>query len=251
MSGRASRLSPGEVLESREKECFNFLRQIPPASKYVLIGGYAVSSFQFPRYSVDLDFVLEDAELPRFRKMAEASGFKFKNEKVFGDKYNGRYVTYAKNIGVVVTLDFMVNLVVSRQTSFAYPYNYVHQNSEVRLVRGRSLDAKAEARVADREMLLALKTNAMRQQDMRDILALCYGNVDYAKAGRHLRNCPRDPILKNLESLTKFLSTPDPQGSRSVFGMSARLQSRSLDNCSRLIAAIRKAVQPDENHVRQ
>jgi hypothetical protein len=251
MSSRANRPSPGEVLENREKECFNFLRQIPRGSKYVLIGGYAVSSFQFPRYSVDLDFVLEDAELLRFRRMAEASGFKLKSEKLLGDKHNGRYVTYVKNIGVVVTLDFMVNLVVSRQTSFAYPYSYIKENSEVRLVRGRSLDAKAEARVADREMLLALKANAMRQQDMRDILALCYGKVDYAKAASHLRNCPRDSMLKNLESLTKFLSTSDPQGFRSIFGISAPLQRRSLDNCSRLIAAIRKAVQPDENHIRQ
>ncbi len=244
MSGKTGGLSPREVLESREEECFRFLREIPAGSKYVLIGGYAVSSFQFPRFSVDLDLVVEEEGVSGFRRLAERSGFKFKQENLLKDNYAGRYVAYVKGIGVIVSLDLMVNSVVSRETGFAYPFGYVYRNSEIREVRGRGLDARARARVADREMLLALKANAMRQQDMRDILALCYEKPDQAKVVSHLRKCPAEPILKNLELLETFLSSRDPHGFKSVFGISEAPPKQSLDNSVKLIAAIRKAVHP-------
>ncbi|MDG6217826.1 MAG: hypothetical protein QCI00_00095 [Candidatus Thermoplasmatota archaeon] len=53
----------------REKECFDFLNQIPKQNKYVVIGGYAVTSFGFPRFSVDLDITTPENELPFLKKL--------------------------------------------------------------------------------------------------------------------------------------------------------------------------------------
>ena len=71
-----------EQLENRERECFQFLQEIPMERRYVLIGGYAVSSFQFPRYSVDLDIVIPQRELRFFQGLARRKRFKF-NDALF------------------------------------------------------------------------------------------------------------------------------------------------------------------------
>ena len=48
---------------NREKECFTFLKLIPKEKQYVIIGGYAVTSFGFSRFSVDLDITIPESEL--------------------------------------------------------------------------------------------------------------------------------------------------------------------------------------------
>ena len=62
----------------REKECFNFLNQIPKQKRYVLIGGYAVTSFGFPRFSVDLDITLPEDEITFFKKLLSENDFNLK-----------------------------------------------------------------------------------------------------------------------------------------------------------------------------
>ena len=59
----------------REKVCFDFLNQIPKDRKYVVIGGYAIASFGFPRFSVDLDITIPEAELSFFKKLIIDNGF--------------------------------------------------------------------------------------------------------------------------------------------------------------------------------
>ena len=43
----------------REKEIFETLKKIKD-SEFVLIGGYAVTSYTLPRFSVDCDIVVDD-----------------------------------------------------------------------------------------------------------------------------------------------------------------------------------------------
>ena len=56
-------------LSIREKECFDFLKFLKKEMDYVVIGGYAVSSFGFPRFSVDLDIVIPEDEVSFFQKL--------------------------------------------------------------------------------------------------------------------------------------------------------------------------------------
>ncbi len=236
------RLSIGQKLEAREKECFQFLNELPLTRRYVLIGGYAVSSYQFPRYSVDLDIVLPLGELSFFRRFAERLGFKLEGEHDVEQTYRGRSVVYGKQVGVRVGLDLLVNSVYSRQTRFAYPFPYLFENSEVREIRGRGLEAKARARVASREMLLALKANSMRDQDMRDILALCFQEPLLADVAAHLEKCPREKISENLERLDVYLSALDPRSFQGIFGTSEMVLKRSVVNCRKLLVEVRRSL---------
>lgn len=53
-------------IKERENICFDLLRKLP--QKLVLIGGYAASSFDFPRFSVDLDLVIRPRDVREFSK---------------------------------------------------------------------------------------------------------------------------------------------------------------------------------------
>ena len=64
-----------EKLFAREKECFEFLQAIPLNKKFVLIGGYAVSGYGFPRLSVDMDFVISQKDLKFFENLLKEQDF--------------------------------------------------------------------------------------------------------------------------------------------------------------------------------
>lgn len=87
----------------------------------------------------------------------------------------------------------------------AYSFDYVWKNSEIRRITGFGIRDWIDGRVADREMLVALKVNSMRMADQRDIIALCSGDVDTAKTVTHLRRAPREKILFHIQRLMDFL----------------------------------------------
>ena len=120
--------------------------------------------------------------------------------------YKGRFVCFRKMVeSLPVSVDLLVGMVQCRQTDAAYSFDYVWKNSEIRVVTGFGVKASAEARVADREMLIALKINSMRMADQRDIIALCGGTVDTEKVANHLPRGPRDKIGEHIGRLLSFL----------------------------------------------
>jgi hypothetical protein len=193
-------------LEEREMACLRVIGELP-TDDYVLIGGYAASSFDFPRFSVDLDIVIRAAKEKSFTVIFEKQGFKpiVSKAQPLRDLYGGKFKRLERD-DVKASVDLLVNSVISRQTKASYAFAYVFRHSELREVSGFSSSVKAKARAANREMLVALKTNSMRLADKRDIVALCNGEVDAGMVARHLRQCPQSIILKNIDS---FLETLD------------------------------------------
>lgn len=214
-------------IEEREEVCFEFLKNLP-IDKYVLIGGYATSAFEFPRFSVDLDIVIRKEDLDSFTSLLKGEGFKQTISKELDQLYEGEFIRFEKRIdGLAVNVDLLVNMVQSRQTGTAYSFDYLFRNSEVREVAGSALDMRVRARVADREMLIALKANSMRLADQRDIIALCNGEVDVGKLIEHLSRCPRDVIKANIIRLLETLRDPKSKDSiKGVFSLSDEVYGR-------------------------
>jgi len=77
----------------REKECFDFLNRIPKQKRYAIIGGYAVTSFGFPRFSVDLDITIPENELRFFKQLLSENDFILKTTKE-DLSYSGRFERY-------------------------------------------------------------------------------------------------------------------------------------------------------------
>jgi len=200
-------------IEERERVCLELLGKLP--NSYVLIGGYAVSAFEFPRFSVDLDVVIPEKDFEQFSGTLETQGFsKVKEADDFALKYKGSFVCFRKMVeSLSVSVDLLVGMVQCRQTDAAYSFDYMWKNSEIRMVTGFGVKASAEARVADREMLIALKINSIRMADQRDIIGLCGGTVDTEKVANHLTRAPMDKIREQIGRLLSFLQDPKSRDS--------------------------------------
>ena len=227
----------------REQSCLELLRKLP--QKFVLVGGYATSSFEFPRFSVDLDLVIQEKDLQEFKKALWNEGFcQTTDAKEFTASYKGRFMRFEKKIGgLPVSVDLLVNAIQARQTGAAYPFGYLRKNSETRRVIGSGTKDAVEARVADREMLIALKINSMRATDQRDIIALCSGKTDTQKIAVHLKAAPKEKVARNLDIILATLQGPSAKDSiKGVFGIPDRVYERMIEKAKKDILYIRKVL---------
>ena len=223
-------------LSDREKECFTFLKLIPKQKKYVIIGGYAVSSYGFPRFSVDLDITIPEHELPFFKNLISDNGYTFTIGKE-DLTYSGKFERYEKNL---VSIDLLINGVQSRQTVYHYPFQYIFQNSHIRETSGWHPTNKAKVRIAKKELLIALKIHSMRLVDKRDIIMLCYKQPDIQKICNHLKNNPKEKIITHINELLTVLNDKKLKDSlKGVFSIDDKPYNRTIENCKHIMTDVK------------
>jgi hypothetical protein len=225
---------------ARERTCFDLLKGIPFKSKFIVIGGFAVSAYEFPRLSVDLDIVIPEVELKSFRRSIKELGFVFGKERSdFDDTYDGKYERYIKVDKLPVSVDLLINSVQARQTNYSYSFQYLFKHSEIREIRGWHPEARVAVRVPKKEMLIALKVNSMRMADQRDIIMLCYEKPDVDMIVGHLKNCPKDLIVGNLNKLLELVRSQGHDNSiKGVFSLSDDVLKRAVRSCEKVIREV-------------
>jgi len=224
------------VFSDREKECFTFLKLIPNKKKYVIIGGYAVSSFGFPRFSVDLDITILENEHTFFKKLISDSGYEFKIGKE-DLTYLGKFERYKKGF---VSIDLLINGVQSRQTGYHYPFDYIFKNSQIREISGWDQTNKVKVRTAKKEMLIALKIHSMRTADIRDIIMLCYEKPSIQSIIDHLKNSPKEKIIEHINKLLASLNDINLRDSlKGVFSIDDKLFKKSIENCKQIMTDVK------------
>jgi len=136
-------------------------------------------------------------------------------------------------------VELLVGMLQIRQTDAAYSFDYIWKNSEIRTVTGFGVKVLAEARVADREMLMALKINSMRMADQRDIIALCSRNVDIGKVAKRLRRAPEKKIREHIRGLLSFLENQKNRDSlKGVFVLSDSVLDNILNRARETLEEI-------------
>jgi hypothetical protein len=217
---------------AREKICFDVLNLLEKNESYVVIGGYAVSSYGFPRFSIDLDFVIQETNLSFFHQLMTQEGFSKSKEK--SDlAYSDKFERYEQDL---VSIDLLINTVESRQTGYSYPFSYVYSNSEIRQVSGWDPLHKARVKVATREMLIALKIHSLRDADKRDIIMLCYQMPDMSALVKHLRNGPKIILLEHIRELKSVLDDQHLKDSlKGVYSIDDRVFKKTIKNCQRVL----------------
>lgn len=213
---------------SREKECFDFLNQLSKERKYVVVGGYAVTSFGFPRFSIDLDITIPEDELSFFKKLLSGNDFVLTTTK--DDLiYSGRFERYEKGL---LSIDLLINGVASRQTGYLYPFKYIYNNSQLRETIGWNPTNKAKVKIAKKEMLIALKIHSMRMADKRDIIMLCYEKPDIQVIFNHLENSPKEKINEHITDLLALISDNKIKDSlKGVYSVNDKIYERAIKNC--------------------
>jgi hypothetical protein len=225
---------------AREKICFDVLGLLEKNESYVVIGGYAVSSYGFPRFSIDLDFVIPETNLSFFHQLMSQEGFSKSKEK--SDlAYSGKFERYEKDL---VSIDLLINTVESRQTGYAYPFSYVYTNSEIRQVSGWDPFHKARVKVATREMLIALKIHSLRDADKRDVIMLCYQIPDVSALVKHLRNGPKNILLEHIRELKSVLDNQHLKDSlKGVYSVDDRVFEKTVKNCHHVLEELLSQLQ--------
>ena len=224
----------------REAECFHFLNLLSQQKNYAVIGGYAVSSFGFPRFSVDLDIVIPEGETAPIKRLISEVGFVLSKEKQ-DLAYSGSFERYKKGL---VSIDLLINAVQSRQTNYSYPYSYIFKNSMMRQVSGWDPFSKARVRVATKEMLIALKIHSMRDADKRDIIMLCYEMPDASKIIDHLKNGPRDKIIIHMNELISVVNNKNLKDSlKGVYALDEKVFIKTVKNCQIVMKELTKQLE--------
>lgn len=221
------------------------MRKIPSNRKFVLIGGFAVSAYDFPRLSVDLDIVIPEKELVFFRALLNKEGFVLSKKKSNLDLiYGGKYEKYIKKERLPISVDLLINSVQSRQTNYPYSFQYLFENSELREVRGWHPATRARVRVPNKEILIALKINSMRTADKRDIIMLCYERPNVDKIFAHLKNCPIDIILHHINELLELLTDPKHKDAlKGVFSISSEVLKKAVSNCKNVLSKVKTKIE--------
>ena len=170
---------------------------------FILVGGYAVSAFSH-RFSVDADLVVKDGDLEKFREILEEEGYKEIQKKDLKKPYQGKFISFQKSEELPVTVDLLVNSLGCRQTEASWNFDYLQKNSVEETIEGS--EKSLEAKIPEKELLIAIKLHSGRLTDIRDVVALS-SNADYGKIKRHVNRGYHKKLKKILEEAKKIIES--------------------------------------------
>ncbi len=193
---------------TRERACFEAFAALPEVEA-IVIGGYAISAHGPPRFSVDLDLVIQRSSLQPIRVVLQQQGFS-QERRWIGGVYGGDFERWVREPGPSKpSIDLMVDEVVDRRSGARFSYDMIRRYSSRRTVRGIDEKSKVEALVPDPEVLIGLKWAPGRKADQRDITILSDMPIDKEKLGVVLASCPRDAILKTARQILVAVETKE------------------------------------------
>lgn len=189
------------MMEERERVVLQTLKKIPKA-KVILVGAYAVNAYVPPRFSIDCDLVIFGMT-EKIEAILKEEGF-VKIES--GEVRYGGYVRYYRE-REKVSFDLLVDSVQDRETGIIFEAELIRRNSAERVTVGRTNPIRIKMRIADPEMLFAMKFVTARKQDVRDVFMLSGEglNRDLLKRMVH-EKCDDKLIKKRNELIRKSVS---------------------------------------------
>ena len=227
-----------KALIQRENQIFSILKDFEKSGlKYALIGGYAVSAYKH-RFSVDADLCIGKKDIEAFREMLKSRKFEIEKRRVLEDIYSGEFESYTNKSELPVTVDLMINSVASRQTDASLSFEEIYKTSKAARITG--IEDEAEARIAAKEVLIALKIHAARLTDARDIVALCM-DIDFKEVAKYVERGNLEVISSNLNILLKSIKSDSFKDSfKGVFSIE-KLPKGNIDNAIKLLEDMKKA----------
>lgn len=137
-------------------------------------------------------------------------------------------------------IDLLLDALSIRQTGASYPYAYLQNHSGQRTVAGFFVRHRAEARVVERELLIALKIHSGRDQDIRDILALCFEAPDWKKVLAHMKQGLTAELPGQVKSIADATGSLDADALKGAFGIAGKgVVERMVSNARGLLDFLR------------
>ncbi|HLE45725.1 MAG TPA: nucleotidyl transferase AbiEii/AbiGii toxin family protein [Thermoplasmata archaeon] len=204
----------------REGVCFRVLREIGEREA-ILIGGYALSAYGHPRFSIDIDLVVAAETTPSLREDLKRLGFS--PDRAWDPRGPFRFERWLLGR---VSADLLIDGVFDRRSRAAFPYPDLRRTAGRRTVQALASAESARPLVASREALLAMKLASGRFVDLRDVAILAQGPLDWDELEPLLARCPAAVLRANAALLASSLETPRFRDSfKGVFRLGERAYS--------------------------
>ncbi|MBU2639787.1 MAG: nucleotidyl transferase AbiEii/AbiGii toxin family protein [Nanoarchaeota archaeon] len=186
----------------RENTIFEILQTfIDNRLNFILIGGYAISAYKH-RFSVDADIVIRSDDIEKFEKILESKKFKKTKSKELKNLYSTKFARFEKKNELNVSIDLLVGGMGIRQTDSSLSFDKINSNSSLKTIKG--LEKEIKIKIPSKELLIALKLQAGRLTDFRDIVALSK-DIDTNKIKEFLKNIDKNKLKNNINYLLSLL----------------------------------------------
>jgi len=227
----------------QERAGFALLRRFREAEA-VLVGGYAVSAYGPPRFSLDLDFVVPAAALPGIRGLLQSADLARIRNWEGAAAFAGRAERWSRGEEAIpLSVDLLIDGISDRVSGASHPYASVRHGARRVIVRGLDPSSEAEALVAAPEVLVALKLEAGRRVDLRDLAVLAGTDLDVERIATFLRRDRRGVLLEHLDALAAALARRDFQDSlKGVYMIDDRAFRRVANRTEGLVRDLRAAL---------
>lgn len=188
----------------RENEIFQTLKALSDSS-FVMIGGYAVNTYSLPRFSVDCDIVVKNNnQLKQIENLLLKKGYSKKliNKKA---QYSSDFQRYEKKIenNFKVSIDIIINEVIDRLTGVKFKAGWIFENSEMRVLKGKTMTKELKLRIINIDALIVMKIISCRATDIRDVFMMLPHaiNKEWIKSEVNLRYNLKERISKIIEKV--------------------------------------------------
>jgi len=164
-------MSQSGYLTSRETEIIRILRVLTEATDgFVVIGGYAVNAHGQHRFSVDCELATRRDDVPVIDATLLREGYELRRSEV-RPPIGVTIREYAKSVGgETASIELFVDTVINTTTRGIWTYKFTQENSAEAIVMGAT--DSTPSRVANRNLLVAMKLHAGETQDFEDIVML-------------------------------------------------------------------------------
>lgn len=211
------------MLESREALILQILRELH--KDVVLIGGYAVNAYVPPRFSIDCDLVVFN-EIKEVMEILLKNGFEETEKGVIP---YGEYVRFTRR-REKISFDLLLNSVLDRDTGVIFESSLFKKYSKERITVGRANPARIQMRIADPELLFAMKFVSARRQDVRDIFLLSGTELNWSSVKEIIEEkCSKELIKERIRLIKAKVTGRNYRNS--LHGAFGRIPDRTFEKC--------------------
>jgi hypothetical protein len=198
-------MSQSGYLTSRETEIIRILRVLSEATDgFVVIGGYAVNALGQHRFSVDCELATYRDNVPVIDATLLGEGYALGRNEV-RPPIGVTIREYRKSVGgEPVSVELFVDTVVCTATRGIWSYGFIQANSMEAIVVGAT--DSTPSRVAQRNLLVALKLHTGRTQDFGDVVMLSE-KVDWKAVARCVACGSKEELIEQLDSAIREISS--------------------------------------------
>jgi hypothetical protein len=198
-------MSQSGYLTSRETEIIRILRVLSEATDgFVVVGGYAVNALGQHRFSVDCDLATDRDNVPIIDATLLGDGYELRRNEV-RPPLGVTIREYCKSIGgETASLELLVDTVVSRTTRGTWTYGFIRDNSVKAIIVGAT--DSTPSRVAQRNLLVAMKLHAGSTEDLGDVVMLSE-RVDWKTVARYAACGSKEQLVEQIDSGIREISS--------------------------------------------